>query len=299
VNRDQAHNLRTLMGNPQRGRLGRRKAVVRVVASGKGGVGKSTVTLNLGIALAAMERRVLLVDADLNMANLHVLMGVTPSATLKDVALGKKTVPEIIVRGPGDVDLLPAPSGALALVDLEKAAREMLLQQLGVLERLYDVILIDTTAGVSGQVMDFVVGSDDTIVVITPEPTAVIDAYALMKIAVARRNDLRFHVVVNQTESEQAARAAFQKLQVAAQQFLNLSLQPTGYILSDRKVSQAVQAQSPLLVEYPKTASAHCLRDIAERLLKNGPQPELPETGRPGFFGRVAQVAKELVDEMP
>ncbi|HYE78144.1 MAG TPA: MinD/ParA family protein, partial [bacterium] len=183
---------------PQRQRLGGARVIA--IASGKGGVGKTNLTVNLGTALSAAGQRVLILDADLGLANVDVLMGIAPPHTLWHAIYGQIPLADIIYRGPGQLQILAGASGVEGLADLPDAQRETLLQRLSYLEQEFDFILIDCGAGVDHNVLGFTAAADEALLVCTPEPTAVMDVYGLIKLIHRRRPDARISLVMNQVE---------------------------------------------------------------------------------------------------
>ncbi len=238
------------------------------VTSGKGGVGKSNVSLNLSIALANSGHRVLLVDADLNLANLDILLGITPRHTFRDVVRGHRLLEDIVVQCPQGFDLLPANSGALDLWDIDRSVTAPIFRQLAGLESLYDFVVIDTAAGISPFVIDFVVSSHEILVVALPEPTSMMDAYAVIKMA-SRRADgcegakSRIRVVLNQVRRKEEAKNTFAQIQKAVTHFLGFTIEPAGIIPMDEHVSRAVKLRKPLLSAFPGSPASKSLYALA------------------------------------
>ena len=205
---DQAARLRTLAAQnryqaeiDEIAESGSAKTIA--VTSGKGGVGKSNVSLNLAIAFAQSGNRVLLIDADLNLANLDILLGITPAYTIRDVVNGSRLLQEVLIQCRYGFDLLPANSGALDLWNIDKSVTAPLFQQLAAMEALYDFVIIDTAAGISPYVIDFTASAHEILVVTLPEPTSMMDAYAVIKltsrqVALSKTHDSRIRVVMNQ-----------------------------------------------------------------------------------------------------
>lgn len=243
------------------------KAKTIAITSGKGGVGKTSIALNLAIAFAQRGHRVLLLDADLNLANLDILMGLTPQYTLRDVLQGTKSLSEILIVGPGGVELLPANSGALDLWNLDNALTAPIFYQLAELETLYDFLIIDTASGIAPYVMDFVVSAQEVLVVTLPEPTAMMDAYAVIKMASRRKEEVRIRMIINQVSNKEEARSTFDKIQKAAHHFLGTDIEPAGIILSDHHVVQAVKRREPFLMVYPQCPASRCIIALAGRFI--------------------------------
>lgn len=238
------------------------------VMSGKGGVGKTNISLNLAQALHAMNNRVLLMDCDLGLANLDVLMGIAPEGTLQDVLLGDAEVGEIIQQAEeGGFDVLPAASGVPELVDLDEDMRDMLIRQLNPALQGYDYVFLDLGAGINATVQAFASMTAIRLVVVTPEPTSVTDGYALMKV-LANNHDVRdFFVVVNQVDSRREANITFQRLQAACQRFLGMDPILLGFIHHDSHVSEAVRRQTPLLKLFPTCNAARDIMEIARSVV--------------------------------
>ncbi len=234
------------------------------VMSGKGGVGKTNISLNLAQALHGMGNRVLLMDCDLGLANLDVLMGLAPEGTLQDVLLGDAEVREIIQPAGADgFDVLPAASGVPELVDLDEDMRDMLIRQLNPVLYGYDYVFLDLGAGINTTVQAFGGMTAVRLVVVTPEPTSVTDGYALMKVLAHNCGVRDFFVVVNQVESRREADITFQRLQAACRRFLDMDPVLLGAIHHDSHVVEAVRRQTPLIKLFPTCNAARDLSDIA------------------------------------
>ncbi len=280
---DQATVLRELAFRKEKGL---HKMRVIAVTSGKGGVGKTNFTVNLALALIEYGHRVLILDGDLGMANVDVACGITPRYTMEHLLSGEKTIEEIIVRGPSGLGILPGGSGVLELANLERARLVHVLSNLGRLEKLADMLLIDTGAGLNHTVLNFLKASDDIIVLTTPEPTALTDAYALLK-AVKREGETPINVVVNRVRQEAEARGAFERLETAVQKFLHGSLNLLGWVYDDPLVSRAVMQQEPLALAYPESSAYHCIQWIAGTVSGLYLQPPRQARGIRGFLGQL------------
>ncbi len=274
---DQATKLRRLMQQSRRTRT-------IAVTSGKGGVGKSNVALNLAVLLSAAGQRVALVDADLGLANLDILVDAEPRANLSHVIAGRRTLAEVLVDLPSGVQLVPGASGLVNLANLGEFQRARLLQELATLEDDNDVIIVDTGAGISPAVLQFTAAADHTMVVATPEPTAITDAYAVVKILMQRGYDGQISLLVNQAPSRQEARATQQRIASVARQFLEARILDAGYVLSDPKVREAVRKRQPFVLASPRCPASKCLAALATKLSAGGKLLEKRE----GFFRRVA-----------
>ncbi len=274
---DQASNLRELIAST-------RQCRTFAIVSGKGGVGKSNVALNLSILLSALGNRVALVDGDLGMANLDILLDVRIRSSLAHVLAGRKTLDEILVELPSGVQLVPGASGLAKIANLNEFNRNRLVASLSQLERDNDMILVDTAAGIGPSVLQFACAAETVIVVTTPEPTAMADAYAVIKILHQRCFDGRISLLVNRVAGRSEARDCYQRLADVARQFLSARVYDAGYILEDTKVTDAVRKREPVVTAWPRCSASRCLAALANRLRAGGTLA----TPREGFFRRVA-----------
>ncbi len=254
------------------------------VTSGKGGVGKSNIALNLSILLSASGRRVALVDADLALANLDVLVDVNVLANLSHVIAGTRSVEDIIVDLPGGAQLVPGASGLAKLAELSEFQRARLLNDLASLEADNDSIIIDTGAGIGPDVLQFAISADMTIVVTTPEPTAVTDAYAVVKVMHKKGYAGQLALLVNRATDRHEARSTYQRLSSVARKFLGAKVLDAGYVLEDPRVRQAVQARKPFVTASPRCLASRCLAAVANKISRKSTFVEQKEN----FFRRVA-----------
>ena len=276
--RDQATRLRDLV------RHQRSSATTIAVTSGKGGVGKSNVAVNLSLCLAARGLRVILIDVDMGLANVDLLMNVRPRYTLSHVLSGLRTVEEVCMEGPGGIRFIPGASGLHELADLTEFERQNLIRQLQKLEKSTDIIVLDCGAGVSRNVLSFALFADQVLVVTTPEPTALTDAYATIKALHREGCTARICSFVNMAHSRVAAVAAAERLADVAERFLKYTVADCGYMLHDTAVELAVQARCPFVVRYPGSNASACIAATAREMSRT-------LTGRQhrgGFFSRVA-----------
>jgi len=273
---DQAARLRKLVtGCPQE------RARVITVASGKGGVGKTNIVVNLGLILARQGQRTLIFDADLGLANVDILMGLVPRYNMLDVITGQRGLHEVIVSGPHNLLLIPGISGIQELVELDSFTRNLLLKDLAALAQDVDVILIDSGAGISRTVFYFAAAAGETIVVTTPEPTAIADAYCLIK--GLHRLKVTMHLLVNRSGNRAEGLYTAQRLSGVCNQFLQLELPLLGVIPDDCHVSEAVKRQQPYSALYPRCQAAIALEQAAARLQGR----ELPVAEKKGFWRRL------------
>ena len=242
---------------------------ILTVTSGKGGVGKTNISVNLAIYLARQGHRTCLFDADLGLANINILLGIYPEYNLKDVMDGEKTLKEIIIKDKSGIDIIPGSSG---VSEMETLTSEQLSGLAGAFAELeeYDYLIFDTSAGVSKSVIAFCMNASEVVLVITPEPTSLTDAYALMKILTMNGYKKTTKVVVNQSKNSKTAQIAYKKLKDTTRKFLGVELSPLGTIVSDPRVIDAVSAQQPFITLYPKTQASRCVKAIGDFLQEKG-----------------------------
>jgi flagellar biosynthesis protein FlhG len=245
---------------------------VMAVSSGKGGVGKSNVVINLAIAFDRMGYRVLIMDADLGLANIDVLLGLTPKYNISHVLEGKKRLEEVLVKGPGNISIMPASSGVYELTNLTDEQKLIFLEMLDNLEAEIDILLIDTSAGISDMVLYFNLAAQEKIIVVTPEPTSLTDAYALIKVLYTRHGERYFRILTNQVRDEKSGKAIFAKISKVADHFLDgLSLDYLGSIPYDANVPQAVIQQRPLIEAFPNAPAAKAFFALAQTIQRTPP----------------------------
>jgi flagellar biosynthesis protein FlhG len=260
---------------------------VIAVTSGKGGVGKTSFTINIGLAIAQRGKRVLILDADLGMANVNVAIGVPARYNLFDVILGRKTLREIVVEGPGGLLLVPGGSGIAELANIGEAQRQRLMEQFSGLGDMADIILVDTAAGLSKNVLAFAAAADSVIVVTIPEPPAIADAYAIMKSVFRERPDAEVNLVVNRIQRASEGRAVFDKLSLVVQRFLGKKIQSLGAISDDPHVSEAIRSQKPLLLKFPDAAASKAMKSMVPSLFV---ELKADEGGIVGFLKRLGNL---------
>jgi len=241
-------------------------ARIMAITSGKGGVGKTNIVANLGFALTKLGKRVLIFDADLGLGNLDVLLGLAPKYDLSHVVMGGKGISDITVEGPGRMKILPAASGVQELTKLSSPQRNRLVEEFEGLEQSVDMLLIDTAAGISSNVMYFNANAEDIIVVVSPEPTAMTDAYALMKVLYLKYAESRFKVVVNLVRDASEGREVFRQLKVVTDRFLDISLEYLGHILFDENITKCVKRQRVVIESFPETGASTCFLALAKRI---------------------------------
>jgi len=244
----------------------RRQTRIIAVTSGKGGVGKTTFSVNLAVACAQLGRKVLLFDADLGMANVHIFAGVNPSATLLDVVDGRVTLDEVITPGPCGVQLICGASGIGRMAELGTQSLEFLGRELLRIASEFDVLIMDTGAGIAPSVTHFIGLAQDAVVVATPNLASTLDAYGVIKLAHETRLATRMHVLINQADNEHQAARVLDRIAGCANRFLNSTLGALGFLERDPSVEQSNQSRRPLALIDPNNASALRIALIAARL---------------------------------
>jgi flagellar biosynthesis protein FlhG len=245
-----------------------------VVASGKGGVGKSNLCANLAVALGQRGARVLLLDADFSQANLDLLLGVHPRYDLQHVLAGERTLEEIVTEGPGGVRLVPAASDVPELAELDDYRRELVMRGVGTLDPAADLLVVDTASGVTRDVLALCLAADDVVVLTTPEMPAFADAYGLIKVLAAQGIRRAPRLLVSQATSPEEAEETAHRIRLVARRFLQLELESWGAIPEDPAVPSAVRRQEPVVIAFPQSPAAAAYRALAERVWTPPPDPE-------------------------
>jgi len=256
---------------------------VVAVTSGKGGVGKTNVVGNLAIAYQRMGKNVLIFDADLGLANIDIIFGLNPKYTIEEVLRGEKELSQIIVKGPEGVSIIPASSGAQELAHLTEGHKINLLNEFDILNSMFDIMLIDTGAGISSNVIYFNLAAQERIIVVTPEPTSITDAYALIKVMFKQHGTKNFYLLLNMVKNEREAKSVYKNLtRVVARFMASISIDYAGFIPWDNLLYQAVSRREPVICCYPESSSSHSFKKLAKYLLDqtNGK----PNDGNIKFF---------------
>jgi flagellar biosynthesis protein FlhG len=259
-------------------------AVVLAITSGKGGVGKTNIAANLSVCMAAENQRVILMDADLGLGNLDVLMNIQSRYNLSHVVSGNRTLEEITQVGPNGVEVLCGGSGIETLANLGQFQRQRLLEEMQGLENRSDVILIDTGAGIHSTVISFCLAADHTLVVTTPEPTAITDAYAMIKVLAAKNYTGRISLLVNMAQSLMEGKKVYRQIADVASRFLNVGVYEAGVLCRDENLVQAVRRRELVVQAFPKANISRAFRAISNRLTKR----VNIRAGGEGFFRKVA-----------
>ncbi len=284
---DQAQQLRNIIKANQQRPLAR----VITVTSGKGGVGKSNTAINLAVQFRKMGQRVIILDADFGLANIEIMFGAVPKHSLYDLIYKGMNMKDIITWGPGEVGFISGGSGIVGMSALSKEYLTYIINNLAELDAMADVIIIDTGAGISDAVLEFLVASGEIILVTTPEPTSITDAYSLLK-ALSRHGRFsmeysQIKVVSNRVETEAEGKSLFDKLNAVVSRYLNLPLEFLGSIPQDKELSSAVMQQLPVSIKNPRAKSAIAYENIASVLMNGEANKKIQKRGMAAFFSHI------------
>ena len=287
MHRDQAMGLRQM----------KRPKPVRVIAvtSGKGGVGKTTVSVNLAIEMANRNQRVMLLDADLGLANVDVLLGLHPTANLSHVINGECELEDILLEGPGGIQIVPAASGTQKMAELSERENAGVIRAFSDLSHRVDTLIIDTAAGIAHSVVSYCKAAQEVLVVVCDEPTSITDAYALIKVMSREHGIRRFHIVANMTHSRQEGRELFGKLSKVSNRFLDVTLDFMGVLPYDPQVKKAVQRQRAVVDAYPRSKAATAFKNLAQKADK-WPRPTQAAGHLEFFVERLIQATQDNVE---
>ena len=266
-------------------------ARVITVTSGKGGVGKSTTSVNLAIQFARMNKRVIILDADFGLANIEVMLGIRPKYNLADLIFHGKSLTDVITYGPENIGFISGGSGIQELTNLSKDQISLLTEGLAELDELADVIIVDTGAGISEAILEFVSASSEILLIATPEPTSITDAYALLK-AINKKEDFssiehKIFLIANRVSSQKEGEDIFSKLNMVVERFLDIKLNYLGSVIQDPYVSRSIMRQTPISILYPDMKAAKGLKELAERLCKQEEEAPVKQSGVAGLFGKL------------
>jgi flagellar biosynthesis protein FlhG len=264
-------NKKTCQGHHDRSE---HRTRIIAITSGKGGVGKTNIVANLGFTLSRFGKKILIFDADLGLGNLDILLGLTPEYNLSHVIRREKQLSEIVVPGPGRLQILPAASGIQELTSLSPEDRYLVFSQLEAFIRDFDIMLIDTAAGISSNVLFFNINADEIIVVATPEPTSITDAYALMKVLSVKYGTDHFKLVVNAAANDTEADDVFRQINLVANQFLDVKIDYYGGIVLDENLKKGVRQQKVVSELSPLTKASRNFASLARKIEKESFQRE-------------------------
>ena len=283
---DQAENLRNIIKRQSVKTVNNSK--VYAVTSGKGGVGKSSTSINLALQFRRLGKNVVILDADFGMANIEVMFGVIPKYNLSDLLFKDKGIKDIVSIGPEGVGFISGGSGIAKLVDIDKEQIRRLIDKMAELEDMADIIIVDTGAGIAPSVMEFLVACPEILLVTTPEPTSITDSYALLKALGMNSNfdsnATKIRMIANRVSSESEGRRVFEKLSAVVTRFLNIELDFLGVVPQDKDITKAIMKQKPVSIMFPNSASARHFELIAKKLdNKSGAEDVM--TDRKGIRG--------------
>lgn len=288
---DQAKELRNLINNTKelnfKNTLNSR---VITVSSGKGGVGKSSFSVNLAIYLASLKKRVLIIDADFGLANIEVLLGVRPKYNFYHMIKGEKNISEIIVDTDYGIKLISGGNGLKELSNINNTEIKYFIEQFEYLDKIADIIIVDTGAGISPNVTNFLMASDENIIVTTPEPTSFTDAYTLIKIIKEKNKDInKIGIVINKADDKYEADRIFTKISHVCNKFLGIDIENMGYIASDLALIKAIKQQKPAIAIFPDSDFSKAIKRIGNRLL-NEEEISIDNKGIKGFMQKVMNI---------
>jgi len=286
LNSEPSKNARSVQAAAERIVLDKSAKVI-AVTSGKGGVGKTSVTVNLAIALSQKGYRVVIIDADLGLSNIDVVFGIIPKYTLLDSVKNERGILDILCDGPNNIKFISGGSGVQELINLDKNSLDSFIANMSLLDHIADYILIDTGAGLSDTVMNFVLSADEVLLVVTPEPTSITDAYALVKTVSYSKKDCTINVLINRAENEVEAKTVYNNFAMVSDRFLGMKLESLGYLPFDQSFIKSVKLQKPYLLCYPKNSTSKLINDVVDSLLKSETNVNgLTQAGIKGFINK-------------
>lgn len=239
---------------------------VITISSGKGGVGKTNISINLAISLARKGRSVCVFDADTSLANVNILLDITSECTLEQLLHGTKTIEQILVQGPGGIYIVPAASGIAEFASLNLAQQKVLLQALSTLEQRFDYLIIDTAAGIGANVTTFLQATEHNLLVVTPEPTSLTDAFALMKVMRQKQCESKVHILTNMVDNYSNSVDIYKRLSGACARYLDTDIEYLGYVPRDDHLRLSVQKQVPVTIGYPGSQASYCFAALADSM---------------------------------
>lgn len=266
---DQAKELRSLVNNNKLNNIKNDlNARVITISSGKGGVGKTNFSINLAIYLASLKKRVLIIDADFGLANVEVILGIRPEYNFYHILKGHKTISEVMVDTKFGIKFISGGNGLKELSNINNSEINYFIDQFEYIDKVADIIIIDTGAGISPSVTNFIMASDETIIVTTPEPTSFTDAYTLIKIIKEQNKDLEeIKLVINKADDAYEAERTYNKLLHVSQKFLNLNINNIGYIPTDLSLIKSVKQQNPVILSFPDSDFANAIKKIGNKII--------------------------------
>lgn len=291
---DQAQSLREYMHRFNVQQQKRHSSRVITITSGKGGVGKSNFTLNFALGLKAVGKKVVVLDLDFSTANINILMGITPRYSLVDVLYQKKNIWDVLEKGTEGIEYISGGIDVQDLLNLDQEALSFFWSQIQELQTYADFIFLDTGAGISKELVDFILASDETILVTTPEPTSIADSYAVLKtVRHFTKQSPKFRLVVNRAQTYREAAETSKALQNACNNFLKLDLKTMGCLMEDVHVRQSVRSQTPFFITYPNCVASKNIKQIVYSYLPDmDDTSSAPIKGIRGFFEKILSIGK-------
>ncbi len=293
---DQANNLRNLLNRAEKTKEQNRESMdlssrVITVTSGKGGVGKTNFSVNIAIQFSKLNKKVVIIDADFGLANIEVLFGIMPKYSLADVLRGDKDIEDVLTDGPMGIKFISGGSGLKELSNVSERQLSYFINNFSYLDAISDIIIIDTGAGISRSVINFIKASDETIIVTTPEPTSITDAYSLIK--TIRMESVKlpaFKMVVNRVDDENEGLEIYNKINKASSKFLDINIENLGFIPYDNFLVKAVKKQEPASILYPNCEFTRCISNISYKLMNIDYTIKGKNLGIKGFMKRLAEI---------
>lgn len=287
---DQARELRNLINNSQninfKNNLNSR---VITISSGKGGVGKSNFSVNLAIYLSSLNKRVLVIDADFGLANIEVLLGTRPEYTFYHILKGEKNISEIIVDTKYGIKFISGGNGLKELSNVNSTEVKYFIEQFEYLDKIADIIIVDTGAGISPSVTNFIMASDENIIVTTPEPTSFTDAYTLIKVIKEQNKVInRINIVVNKADDKYEADRIFSKIAHVCNKFLGITIENIGYIPSDIALIKAIKQQKPAILSFPDSEFSKAIKNIGNRIVNE--EKNVKNEGIKNFMQKLTRI---------
>jgi flagellar biosynthesis protein FlhG len=272
---DQATNLRSLVATPRTPEQPASPLRVIAVTSGKGGVGKTNISANMAVLAARMGKRVLIIDADLGLANVEIVFGLKPRYHMGDLLTSSISIDDVLIEAPHGVKILPAGSGVQGLTQLSPEDKLRFVTALEPVQDKFDIVIVDTGAGIGDNVLFFVGAAQEALLVVSPEPTSLVDAYATVKVLSQKAGVRHFNVIINPVVDELPAREIFNKLTQVTSRFLSASVKHLGYIPRDENLHRAIMAQRPLVDAFPHSPASRAMSTIADKLFNETAPPVL------------------------
>lgn len=294
--REMANQVRQQIETEMSQRINR--ARVLAISSGKGGVGKSTLALNLALVLCARGKKVLLLDVDMGLANLDIMLGMVPKYNLFHMIQGKKSLDEVIITGPQGLSIIPGGSGIQELANLPAADLKRLLIELGKLDNDFDYMILDTGAGISLNVTTFLLAADDAIIITSPEPTSLTDAYGLLKSLNRSSYEGKVHLVVNRVTDDAEGILVAEKLKMVTQKYLGLEVINLGHIVNEPLVGEGVRRQQPFVELYPRSRATRNIERIAEKIMYSFGQNDHTDLKHPVKPSGIKNFFRKIIDGM-